>query len=219
MIGGGKVALINEVYEYIENKYKPNEPIFLAELDIPDMKPVSVRQQMKKLTEEGRLKRFDAGIYYIPKKSMFRSGSTLSIDEVIRKKYLQDGVNRCGYVGGILFANQLGLTTQVPALYEVYTNKATTEYRETKLANLRVILRKPYCEIDTENAETLQFLDLIKEVVDISEVDGEELTKRLLGYMKKKNIGFESMKPFLPYYPDRIYKNMYEVGLLNGVSV
>jgi len=212
------VALINEVYEYIENKYKPNEPIFLAELDIPDMKPVSVRQQMKKLTEEGRLKRFDAGIYYIPKKSMFRSGSTLSIDEVIRKKYLQDGVNRCGYVGGILFANQLGLTTQVPALYEVYTNKATTEYRETKLANLRVILRKPYCEIDTENAETLQFLDLIKEVVDISEVDGEELTKRLLGYMKKKNIGFESMKPFLPYYPDRIYKNMYEVGLLNGVS-
>lgn len=213
------MALINEVYEYIENKYKPNEPIFLAELDIPDMKPVSVRQQMKKLTEEGRLKRFDAGIYYIPKKSMFRSGSTLSIDEVIRKKYLQDGVNRCGYVGGILFANQLGLTTQVPTLYEVYTNKATTEYRETKLANLRVILRKPYCEIDTENAETLQFLDLIKEVVDISEVGGEELTKRLLGYMKKKNIGFESMKPFLPYYPDRIYKNMYEVGLLNGVSV
>lgn len=213
------MALINEVYEYIENKYKPNEPIFLAELDIPDMKPVSVRQQMKKLTEEGRLKRFGAGIYYIPKKSIFRSGSTLSIDEVIRKKYLQDGVNRCGYVGGILFANQLGLTTQVPALYEVYTNKATTEYRETKLANLRVILRKPYCEIDTENAETLQFLDLIKEVVDISEVDGEELTKRLLGYMKKKNIGFESMKPFLPYYPDRIYKNMYEVGLLNGVSV
>ena len=212
------MALINEVYEYIENKYKPNEPIFLAELDIPDMKPVSVRQQMKKLTEEGRLKRFDAGIYYIPKKSMFRSGSTLSIDEVIRKKYLQDGVNRCGYVGGILFANQLGLTTQVPALYEVYTNKATTEYRETKLANLRVILRKPYCKIDAENAETLQFLDLIKEVVDISEVDGEELTKRLLGYMKKKNIGFESMKPFLPYYPDRIYKNMYEVGLLNGVS-
>ena len=85
------MALINEVYEYIENKYKPNEPIFLAELDIPDMKPVSVRQQMKKLTEEGRLKRFDAGIYYIPKKSIFRSGSTLSIDEVIRKKYLQIG--------------------------------------------------------------------------------------------------------------------------------
>ena len=190
----------------------------LAELDIPDMKPVSVRQQMKKLTEDGRLKRFDTGIYYIPKKSMFRSGSVLSVDEVIRKKYLVDGVNRCGYLGGILFANQLGLTTQVPGVYEVYTNKATTEYRETKLANLRVILRKPYCEINERNMAILQFLDLIKEVVDISEVEGEELTNRLFDYMKSKNIEFENMKPFLPYYPERIYKNMYEVGLLNGVS-
>lgn len=76
----------------------------------------------------------------------------------------------------------------------------------------------PYCEIDEENAAILQFLDLIKEVVDISEVDGEELTKRLTDYMKKKNIRFESWEPFLKYYPERIYKNMYEVGLLNGIS-
>lgn len=72
--------------------------------------------------------------------------------------------------------------------------------------------------IDEKNAATLQFLDLLKEIVDISEVDGEELTNRLIGYMKKKSIGFESMRQFLPYYPERIYKNMYEVGLLNGVS-
>lgn len=213
------MALMNDVYSYIESNYQPNEPIFLSELSIPDMKAVSVRQQMKKLTESGQLKRFDTGIYYIPKKSMFRSGSTLSVDEVIRRKYLADGGNCCGYVGGILFANQLGLTTQVPGVYEIYTNKATTDYRETQLANLRVILRKPYCAIDEKNAETLQFLDLLKEIVDISEVDGEELTNRLISYMKKKSIGFESMRPFLPYYPERIYKNMYEVGLLNGVSI
>lgn len=110
------------------------------------------------------------------------------------------------------------MTTQVPRAYEIYTNKATTEYRETKLANLRVILRKPYCAIDEKNAVMLQFLDLLKEIVDISEVDGEELTNRLISYMKKKSIGFENMRQFLPYYPERIYKNMYEVGLLNGVS-
>ena len=118
---------------------------------------------------------------------MFRSGSVLSVDEVIRKKIFSvDGVNRCGYLGESLFANQLGLTTQVPGVYEVYTNKATTEYRETKLANLRVILRKPYCEINERNMAILQFLDLIKEVVDISEVEGEELANRLFDYMKAK---------------------------------
>lgn len=211
------MALMNDVYSYITSNYQPNEPIFLSELKIPDIKAVSVRQQMKKLMESGQIKRFDMGIYYIPKKSMFRSGSTLSVDEVIRKKYLADGENCCGYVGGIFFANQLGLTTQVPGVYEIYTNKATTEYRETHIAKLRVILRKPYCQIDEKNVATLQFLDLLKEIVDISEVDGEELTNRLISYMKKKSIGFESMRTFLPYYPERIYKNMYEVGLLNGV--
>lgn len=79
------MTLINEVYDYIVNKYSTNEPIFLTELDIPGMKPVSVRQQIKKLTDDGRLKRFDTGIYYIPQKTIFRSGSTLSVDDVIRK--------------------------------------------------------------------------------------------------------------------------------------
>ncbi len=213
------MAFINEVYNYIENNYKPNEPIFLSELNIQNMKAVYIRQQMKKLTESGQLKRFDSGIYYIPKKSMFRSGSTLSIDEVIKKKYLMNGMNRCGYVGGVLFANQLGLTTQVPSVYEIYTNKATTEYRETQLANLRIILRKPYCKIDEENAPTLQFLDLLKEIVDISEIDGKELTNRLISYMKTKEIRFDNIKPFLPFYPERIYRNMYEVGLLKGISI
>lgn len=52
------MALMNDVYSYIESNYQPNEPIFLSELSIPGMKAVSVRQQMKKLTESGQLKRF-----------------------------------------------------------------------------------------------------------------------------------------------------------------
>ena len=65
------MALINEVYDYIVNKYKTNEPIFLAELDIPDMKPVSIRQQIKKLTEDGRLKRLTQEYITFPKKQYF----------------------------------------------------------------------------------------------------------------------------------------------------
>lgn len=212
------MTLMDDVYSYIENSYQPNEPVFLSELKIPGMTAVSVRQQMKKLTEAGKLKRFDTGIYYIPKKSMFRSGSALSVDEVIRKKYLTDEKGCCGYVSGIMFANRLGLTTQVPGVYEITTNKATTEYRETKLADLRVIIRKPCCKINEKNATTLQFLDLMKDVTDVSELDGAELKKRLFSYMEEMNIEFENMKEYLPYYPDRIYRNMYKAGLLHGIS-
>ena len=212
------MAQVDIVYENLRQNYADNEPIFLSDICISGMKDVSIRQQIKKLIVDGRLKRFDTGIYYLPKKSIFHSGSVLSVEEVIKKKYLMDGMKRCGYLGGMLFANKLGITTQVPMVYEVYTNKATTEYRETQLANLRVILKKPYVAIDDQNANTLQFLDLLKEVVEISELDGVELTDRLLDYMRKKQIGFESMRQYLPYYPERIYRNMFEVGLLNGVS-
>lgn len=212
------MAQIDVVYEYLRKNYSENEPIFLSDVRIPDMKDVSIRQQFKKLTVDGRLKRFDTGIYYLPKESMFRSGSMLSVDEVIKRKYLMDGQEQCGYISGILFANRLGITTQVPMVYEVYTNKATTDYRETELANVRVILKKPYVTIDDQNASSLQFLDLLKEIADISEIEGTELTDRLLDYMRKKKISFDSLKEYLSYYPERIYKNMYEVGLLNGIS-
>lgn len=212
------MAQIEEVYSYLQGKYSQNEPIFLSEINIPDIKPVSLRQQLKKLTEDGRLKRFDTGIYYLPKKSVFRFGSMLSPDDVIRKKYLIEGDSLCGYLSGMMFANQLGLTTQVPMAYEVYTNKATTDYRDTMVGSLRVVVRRPYVEVNDDNVSALQFLDLIKEISDIAELDGMELTERLTGYMKTKGLSFDKLQQYFPYYPDRIYRNMYEVGLLNGVA-
>ena len=200
------------LFEQLRKQYKENEPILLSEI-----KFASTRQQMKRLTEEGKLKKFDTGIYYIPKASIFRSGSVLPIESVLNKKYLFDKNERCGYIGGLLFANKIGLTTQVPMVYEIKTNKATTEYRETRLGNFRIIVRRPYVTINDENAKVLQFLDLMKEIVNISELEGTDLTKRLLSYLKISGLDFNALKPYLSYYPDRIYKNMFEVGLLNGV--
>ena len=142
----------------------------------------------------------------------------MSPDDVIRKKYLLDGDKQCGYISGMMFANQLGLTTQVPMAFEVYTNKATTEYRDTILGSVRVIVRKPYMKVNDDNVKALQFLDLLKEVSDISELEGTELTERLTNYMRATGLSFERLKQYLSFYPDRIYRNMCEVGLLNGVA-
>ncbi|MBQ1736261.1 MAG: hypothetical protein II038_15570 [Lachnospiraceae bacterium] len=206
------------LYAYLKRQYEENEPIFLADLKVPDMQDAVVRQQLKKLTEDGLLKRFDTGIYFLPKKSIFRSGSAISVDDVIRQKYLMANGERCGYLGGLMFANQLGITTQVPMAYEVYTNKATTDYRETRIANLKVILRRPYVPVTDDNASELQFLDLMRDIVDITELEGQELADRLTEYMREKKVSFARLEQYFPYYPERIFKNMYEVGLLNGIS-
>ena len=205
------------LYDYLKETYGENEPIFVADIKYKEMSTNYIRQQVKKLTDAGLLKRYDTGIYFIPKKSLFKSGSQLSRDKVIEEKYLKDNGVRCGYVCGVMFANQLGLTTQVPTICEVVTNKATSDYREVKIASSPLILRRPRVEVTDKNFRQLQLLDLLKDIDFYAERNEEEQLKRITAYMNEYAIRFNDLDEYLPYYPDKIYKNMYEMRLLNGV--
>ena len=101
------------LYEYLLDNYKENEPIFLADLQIDGMTRTNVRQQVKKLADTGKVRRFDNGIYFLPQKTFFKPGSWLAPEKVLVCKYLRDKDKRCGYVSGLMFFNQMGLTTQV----------------------------------------------------------------------------------------------------------
>ena len=199
------------VYNLLRQSYADNEPIFLSGLRILDKSSASVRQQIRNLAADGRLKCFDDGIYFIPGPS---GESTLSVEEVIKRKYLMDGTSRCGYFGGLMFANAIGLKTKVPMVYDLSTNKATTKCRETKLAGFRIIIRRPYARITEENASTLQFLDLMADLDRHEEWAGPALTKCLRQYCAAAKIDSNSLRTYVRYYPSRIYGNLYQAGLL-----
>lgn len=206
------------LYEYLLDNYKENEPIFLADLQVDGMTRTNVRQQIKKLTDTGKVKRFDNGIYFLPKKTIFKSGSQLAPEKVLECKYLRDKDERCGYVSGLMFFNQMGLTTQVPMMYEVVSNKATNDYRETSLAKSRVIVRKPKVPVTEKNYKALQFLDMLKDVDVYSEVTGKLLQDRLYRYMDDANLSISEMEPYFAYYPDKLYKNLVETRVIyNGL--
>ena len=202
------------LYEYLLDNYKENEPIFLADLQVDGMTRTNVRQQIKKLTDTGKVKRFDNGIYFLPKKTIFKSGSQLAPEKVLECKYLRDKDERCGYVSGLMFFNQMGLTTQVPMMYEVVSNKATNDYRETSLAKSRVIVRKPKVPVTEKNYKALQFLDMLKDVDVYSEVTGKPLQDRLYRYMDDANLSISEMEPYFAYYPDKLYKNLVETKVI-----
>ena len=206
------------LYEYLLDNYKENEPIFLADLQVDGMTRTNVRQQIKKLTDTGKVKRFDNGIYFLPKKTIFKSGSQLAPEKVLECKYLRDKDERCGYVSGLMFFNQMGLTTQVPMMYEVVSNKATNDYRETSLAKSRVIVRKPKVTVTEKNYKALQFFDMLKDVDVYSEVTGKPLQDRLYRYMDDANLSISEMEPYFAYYPDKLYKNLVETRVIyNGL--
>ena len=206
------------LYESLLDNYKENEPIFLADLQVDGMTRTNVRQQIKKLTDTGKVKRFDNGIYFLPKKTIFKSGSQLAPEKVLECKYLRDKDERCGYVSGLMFFNQMGLTTQVPMMYEVVSNKATNDYRETSLAKSRVIVRKPKVPVTEKNYKALQFLDMLKDVDVYSELTGKPLQDRLYRYMDDANLSISEMEPYFAYYPDKLYKNLVETRVIyNGL--
>ena len=202
------------LYEYLLDNYKENEPIFLADLQVDGMTRTNVRQQIKKLTDTGKVKRFDNGIYFLPKKTIFKSGSQLAPEKVLECKYLRDKDERCGYVSGLMFFNQMGLTTQVPMMYEVVSNKATNDYRETSLAKSRVIVRKPKVPVTEKNYKDLQFLDMLKAVDVYSEVTGKPLQERLYRHMDDAHLSISEMEPYFAYYPDKLYKNLVETRVI-----
>jgi len=209
---------VETLYEYLLDNYKENEPIFLVDLQVDGMTRTNVRQQIKKLTDTGKVKRFDNGIYFLPKKTIFKSGSQLAPEKVLECKYLRDKDERCGYVSGLIFFNQMGLTTQVPMMYEVVSNKATSDYRETSLAKSRVIVRKPKVPVTEKNYKALQFLDMLKDVDVYSEVTGKPLQDRLYRYMDDANLSISEMEPYFAYYPDKLYKNLVETRVIyNGL--
>ena len=66
-----------------------------------------------------------------------------------------------------------------------------------------------------------KFLNLYRQTAlreFVSETKGKELKENLLDYMKKAKVTTSMLREYISYYPERIYKNLYETGLLDYVS-
>ena len=58
-------------------------------------------------------------------------------------------------------------------------------------------------------------MSLMTDIDQFSEISGDELKMKLEEYINKKNIDFNIVKNYLPLFPDKIYKNLYNGGLMN----
>ena len=168
--------------EYLMDNYGYNEPIFLNDLSIDGLSDNAVRQSMKRLVASGFLERYDNGIYYIPKRGGLLGKSYLDPSVVIMRKYVENKSNVYGYVTGLSFANQLGLTTQMPAVIEVVTNREATNGRMVMIGNQKVKVKKAAITISEDNAELLQLLDSIGQAEKYTELTLKETIETIIIY-------------------------------------
>lgn len=200
------------VYDYIIENFKNGEPIFLSEL--PGESKDYLRQEMKKLVDEGKLERLYNGVYYLSYVTILGTKGKISVDKYIEKKYLETDGKASGYITGLQMANKYGFTTQNPACYEVCSNEASTKQRKQEIDGNTIVVYKPVADINEENKAALQFLDLMLVIDKYSEISGTELVNKLKKYVETVGIDFSIVKKYLPLYPDRVYRNIYEGGLM-----
>ena len=188
------------VIDYITENYKNGDPIFLEEL--PGKSRDYLRQEMKKL------------IYYLPYITILGTKGRISVDKYIDKKYLNANGEVSGYITGLQLANMYGFTTQNPSCYEICSNEATTKQRKQDFDGNTIIVYKPVATVTERNRSALQFLDLMTNIDKYSEITGTELIKKLKKFVKITELDFNVVKEYLPFYPDRVYRNIYEGGLM-----
>jgi len=196
--------------DFLKDKYGENEPIYIEGIQFKNYSRAWIFKELKKLVDNGEIKRFDTGIYYFPVK-MFYGDGALSPFKVIQRRFLSDGDNIYGYVSGISLLNQAGLSTQAPSLLELVTNNESTRVRDIRVGNQRVRARRSRTTVTKENAVALQFLDLMS-VIKPAEMDE---TKRFMldRYIKASGVTREEVLRYAVYFPARAMKNMMVSGV------
>ena len=200
------------LYDYILENFDKDEPIFLSEL--PGNSRDYVRQEMKKLVDEGKLERLFNGVYYLSYTTILGTKGKISIDKYVDKKFLNADGRVSGYITGIQLANMYGFTTQNPAYIEVCSNEATTKQRKQSIDGRKLIIYKPMTEITEENQVALQFLDLMTTIDRYSELSGDVLKMKLKEFVEVLNVDFSVVKRYISLFPDRVYRNIYQGGLM-----
>ena len=199
---------------YLIENYGYNEPIFLNELSVDGMSENAIRQSVKRLVAGGFLERYDNGIYYIPKRNGLLGKSYLDPSVVVMRKYVKSKVEIYGYVTGISFANQLGLTTQMPAVIEVVTNREATNGRVVTVGKQRVRIKKPTIFVSDSNAELLQFLDGVSQAEKYTELSIEDTRDVLRAYVRRMCFTKEQLAEVSPVLTGATAKRLIEWGMI-----
>ena len=74
------------------------------------------------------MKRYEKGIYYIPKETRLNSASAPNPETVAKCKYIARNGKTDGFYSGSTFANFIGISLQVPMKKEIVSN--LTNYDE-----------------------------------------------------------------------------------------
>ena len=200
------------LYNFIKDHYKEAEPIFFSDLLRENITEQDLKLQIKELCEKGLLQQYDAEVYFIPKKTMLNSMVGPNADMVARYRFISKGDNVDGFYAGNTFANQIGISTQVPRVVEIVSNNVSSD-GEVLIGNRRFYVRKPIVPITKENVYILQMLELLKNLDAYLDCTYEEARKKFAEYISVCKIIKSEVEMYIKEYPESTLKYYYKLEL------
>ena len=198
------------LYAYLYENYGYDNPIIVTELNIERYSKNNIRQMLYLLEKSKKIERYSNGVYYIARDTIFGK-SKLNFEHVLAKKYISNDKETYGYFTGLYLKNQLGLTTQMPNIPEIISNKECSKRRIIEMRGREAIVKKSYISINEKNAKTLQFFDLFK-YLDSSEI--EQNKQVLIDYIKKEKFTKSQTSEYLCQYPKEVINRFIRSGLI-----
>lgn len=204
--------------ERVKKKYKVNEPIFTKEILelFNEFSRAYVFRLIRKAIKKGELVKFNNGVYFIPKNTNLGS-STILADDVVEKKYLQNGNAIFGVCAGLALQNSFLMTTQVPFTIEIVTNNESTRRRKIEIDGRRFILRKSRLPITKENEGAYTIIQLFYELGTKTKLN-RWAKKLVINYINEKSISSKDLLEVAASFPSRAIKGLITSGLLNEIA-
>jgi len=202
--------------DILRKRFGEDEPIMIGEIIaiFPDVSQMTVYNWLREAQNAETIKKFQAGIYYIPTtECVLGLGELpLSPDKVIMKKYLRTDDSVYGYFSGLNLENEVGVSPQMPFTLEITTNKASRRVREIAPFGgwRKITLRTPRTEVTKDNVDALRLLDLITRVPTnlLNKLEFDSL-KELAASVDK-----DTMMDCVTYYPAKTSKRLLENEVL-----
>ncbi|MDY0139338.1 MAG: hypothetical protein RBR50_06540 [Candidatus Izemoplasmatales bacterium] len=209
------------ILEYIKNNYDNKTPIFLNEIYkvFPEISEGTIRSLFKRFSDSGVLEKVDNGVYALPNKESVLGKATVYVSNVIENKYIRnEKEQRIGYVSGINFSNQIGLTSQTASVSTIYSNNVSNKKRMTTLKNSRLIINAPRVEVTDQNYKLLQILDLLNDFEKYSEQDLKTASNKILEFLGKIKLKKDEVELIVSKYPLEAQVKFYKIGGANAIT-
>jgi hypothetical protein len=197
--------------EYLVDTFGYDEPIFFDEIKFGDYSRAWIFTALKKLLNDGEIKRFDIGVYYLPTKMPF-GDSLLSPHKVIERRFISNGDDVYGYISGLSLVNAIGLTTQMPNILEIATNNEATRVRDVRVGRKRVKVRRSRTHVSKENVAALRLLEIIN-FITLSSLNEDEqfMLKR---FARNCGATHQDVVACSAVFPAKVAKKMLESEIL-----